>query len=284
MIDLAEVKTRVAEWRGRLDAQLVPPDIDELLERMPKPVGSFGYDPWGYKVDSARYILSIGRWLFRHYFRVQVRGLDNVPPEGRVLLVGNHGGQLPVDGLLTAIAVATNPDGPRACRPMIERFFPTVPWLAPMLSSWGAVIGDPLNCSRMLERDEAVLVFPEGVRGSGKLFKDRYQLKRFGTGFMHIAMRTQSPIIPVGIVGCEEAMPSIANISPLAKMLGLPYFPLTPTYVPLPTRVIIHFGRPMHFGARVESEEQVVKRVELVKNRIRVLIQRGLSEREGIFR
>ncbi len=268
--------------REELFRHIVTPELDELFARIPKPVGSFGYDPWGYNENTAKLALGMLKWLYEHYFRVTTSGLENIPAQGRVLVIPNHSGQLPMDGVLIGYALATNPHGPRAARAMIERFFPTVPWLGNVLNSIGAVIGDPLNCSKMLEQEEVIIVFPEGVRGSGKLYKDRYQLQRFGNGFMHLALQHKTPIVPVGVVGCEETMPSLANISPLAKLLGIPYVPVGPL-MPLPARVHLNFGEPMYFDGDCESEERVTERVEQVKDRIRELIDAGLKQRTRIF-
>ena len=184
--------------------------------------------------------------------------------------------------MLVALAMILNQQSPRIPRAMIERFFPTVPFLGNILNEMGAVLGEPVNCVKMLERDEAVLVFPEGVRGSGKPWKKRYQLQRFGTGFMRIALQAKSPIIPVGIVGCEETMPSLGSIDPLARMLGLPYVPIT-VPLPLPAKVFLHFGKPLHFEGDLDYEAQNIEFVEQVKNEIRALIDEGLKKRERIF-
>jgi 1-acyl-sn-glycerol-3-phosphate acyltransferase len=268
--------------KQRLAARLVTPDIEALVASIPKPVGSFGYDPWGYNEDSFKLALGAAKLLYDHYFRVTAHGLENIPSSGRVLIVGNHSGQLPMDGVLVGVAAATNPQGPRLARAMIERFFPTVPWLGNYLNALGGVIGDPLNCAKMLDMDEAVIVFPEGVRGSGKLFAKRYQLQRFGNGFMHLAMNHRAPIVPVGIVGCEETMPAIANLAPIAKLLGIPYLPIVPSLLPLPARVYLHFGKPMHFSP-MASEAEVTDKVEEVKTELRRLIQLGLDERTSIY-
>jgi len=261
---------------------LVTPELEELFARIPKPVGSFGYDAWGYNENTARLSLGIVKWLYEKYFRVEATGLENVPAHGRLLVIANHSGQLPLDGLLVGYALATNPHGPRAPRAMIERFFPTVPYLGNLLNSMGAVIGDPLNCSKMLEQEEAIIVFPEGVRGSGKLYKHRYQLQRFGNGFVHLAMAHKTPVVPVGVVGCEETMPSIANIAPLARLLGIPYAPVA-LPVPLPARVYLNFGEPLHFNGPTTDEEGVTAHVEQVKDRIRDLIDVGLRQRTKIY-
>jgi len=274
---------------GKLDlkekalAHLVTPEIEHLVASIPKPVGSFGYDPWGYNEDQFKAALGAAKWLYDKYFRVTAHGLENIPRSGRVLIIGNHSGQLPMDGVLVGVAAATNPDGPRLARAMIERFFPTVPWLGNYLNALGGVIGDPVNCSKMLEMDEAIIVFPEGVRGSGKLYKQRYQLQRFGNGFMHLAMNHKTPIVPVGIVGCEETMPALVNLKPLARLLGLPYLPLVPSLLPLPARVYLNFGKPMQFSA-CANEAEVTERVEQVKAELRLLIDQGLQERTSIYR
>jgi 1-acyl-sn-glycerol-3-phosphate acyltransferase len=261
----------------------VTPEIERLVASIPKPVGSFGYDPWGYNEERFKLTLGVAKWLYDRYFRVTAHGLENIPKNGRVLIIGNHSGQLPMDGVLVGVAAATNENGPRLARAMIERFFPTVPWLGNYLNALGGVIGDPVNCSKMLEMEEAIIVFPEGVRGSGKLYKKRYQLQRFGNGFMHLALNHKTPIVPVGIVGCEETMPAIANLAPVARMIGLPYLPVVPSLLPLPARVYLNFGKPMQFSA-CANEAEVTEKVEQVKDELRLLIDRGLQERTSIYR
>ncbi|HEU0196289.1 MAG TPA: lysophospholipid acyltransferase family protein [Nevskiaceae bacterium] len=269
------------DLRQRLLDRVVTPEIEELVARMPKPVGSFGYDAWGYNDATLKVALGLVRVLYDKYFRVATHGLENLPPAGRVLVIPNHSGQLPMDGVLVGTAMALNPNGPRLARAMIERFFPTVPWLGNFMNSIGAVIGDPVNCERMLESDEAVIVFPEGVRGSGKLYKHRYQLQRFGNGFMHLAMKHDVPIIPTAVIGCEETMPSLYDIKPLARLLGIPYAPVAPP-LPLPAHVTLWFGEPMKFEP-VVGDKAVAEQVEVVKARIREMIEHGLAVREGVF-
>lgn len=275
----ALLKTRPRE---AVLSRLITPEIEDWVARAPKPTGSFGYDAWGYNEDAYKLGLGLFKLLYDRYFRVQASGLEHVPPAGRLLVIANHSGQLPMDGVLIGVALATNEHGPRAGRAMIERFFPTVPWLGNLLSSWGGVVGDPLNCAKMLEQEEAIIVFPEGVRGSGKPYHKRYQLQRFGNGFMHLALQHQTPILPVGVVGCEETMPSLANFSPLARLLGVPYVPIGPL-LPLPARVHLNFGQPMRFEGNVDNEDEVTRRVEEVKDAIRGLIDKGLKERTRIF-
>lgn len=268
---------------GSLIKRLVlPKAFEEKLDRIEKPVGSLGYDPWGFNVETNKVVMGFIRTLYEKYFRVEAHGLDNIPAEGPVLLVPNHSGQLPLDGFLVGYALATREHQPRLPRAMIERFFPTVPYLGNFLNELGGVLGDPVNCAKILARGEVIIVFPEGIRGSGKLFRDRYKLKRFGNGFMHLAMQHNAAIVPVGVVGCEETIPAFANIKPLAKLLGVPYVPVTLPVI-FPAKVHLNFGEPLYFPGGEVSEEEVTKRVEKVKEAISLLIDKGLSERKGIF-
>ncbi|MEX2475939.1 lysophospholipid acyltransferase family protein [Marinobacter sp.] len=265
-----------------LKSKLVPAELSEQIDRIRKPIGSLGYDPWGYNSEAIKYGFSFTRQLYEKYFRVESDGVENVPAEGPVLIIANHSGQLPIDGLLIGYALAARKVNPRMPRAMIERFLPTVPYLGNLLNEVGAVLGDPTNCAKMLANEEAIIVFPEGVRGSGKLYRDRYQLKRFGNGFMHLAMKYKATIVPVGVVGCEETIPAIANIKPLAKALGIPYAPVALPVV-LPAKVHLNFGPPMFFDDLEIPEEQVTARVEQVKGEISKLIDKGLSERKRLF-
>lgn len=268
--------------RTLIKRTLMSRDMARQVDTINKPMGSLGYDPWGFNAESAKVGLSVVHHLYHRYFRVQADGVDQVPATGPVLLVANHSGQLPLDGVLIGFALATREREPRMPRAMIERFFPTVPYLGNLLNQLGAVLGDPTNCARMLANNEAVIVFPEGIRGSGKMYRDRYQLKRFGSGFMQLAMEHQATVIPVGVVGCEETIPAIANLTPLAKMLGIPYAPLAAPVI-LPARVFLKFGAPMHFSNEELTEDGIAQRVDQVKEAISHLIDEGLSERKRLF-
>lgn len=265
--------------RRQSSTRAASPEIERLIEGLPKQnIGSQGYDPWGLNLDTARKGLSVIRWLYESYFRVEAAGLENVPADGRLLIIGNHSGQLPLDGVMVGHAIASNEHGPRLPRTMVERWFSSVPFLGDLVNQMGGVVGDPVNCAKMLQRDEAIIVFPEGIRGSGKPYRLRYQLQRFGHGFMHLAMEHNTPIVPVGIVGAEETMPSLGNIRPLARLLNVPYFPMAPL-VPLPAKMVLQFGQPMYFDNNVRNANEVERRVETVKDAIRDLIETGLTKR-----
>ena len=265
-----------------LKSALVSKELEAHVDSMPTSAGSTGYDPWGFNVESAKIGLALLKFFYDHYFRVEAHGLENVPARGGVLLIGNHSGQLPTDGMMIGVAIATNGARPRAPRAMVERFAFNFPYVGNMLAQVGSVVGDPGNCKRMLEHGEAVIVFPEGAKGGGKLYSKRYQLQHFGNGFMHLAIATKCPIVPVGIVGGEETMPALANIKPLARILGMPSFPLTVPF-PLPAKMILNFGKPMRFTGDIESESMVTENVEKVKTEIRRLMDKGLSERESVY-
>lgn len=223
--------------------------------------------------------MRLTKYLYEDFYKVETVGLENVPKEGRCLIIPNHSGQLPFDGLLVGYSLLTNPNGARAPKAMVERFLPTVPFIGNWLSSVGAVIGDPINCERMLDNEEAIIVFPEGVRGSNKLYKQRYQLQRFGSGFVHLAMNNNAPIIPVGIVGMEETIRSYADLKPLAKLLGMPVLPLVVPFI-FPSKVFIYFGKPIYFNNDVHKESDIKERVDLVKAAIDDLLKQGLARRE----
>lgn len=269
--------------RRFLKDKLVPERIDQQVDRTGKQTGSLGYDPWGFNQDAVKIGMTLVQYLYDSYFRVDAQGVHRVPAEGPVILVSNHSGQLPIDGVLIGYALANREHRPRFPRAMIERFFPTVPYVGALMNQLGGVLGDPANCSKMLDNGEAIIVFPEGIRGSGKLYRDRYQLKRFGNGFMHLAMKHGAPIVPVGVVGCEETIPAFGDIKPLARWLGVPYVPLAAPVV-LPARVYLRFGDPMHFEHdETLTEEQVTERVDQVKSAISDLIDEGLSDRKRLF-
>jgi 1-acyl-sn-glycerol-3-phosphate acyltransferase len=209
-----------------------------------------------------------------------------VPADGRVLLVANHSGQLPFDAAMLGVSLLVDKDPPRAARALVEKWVPRLPFVAPFYARLGQVVGTPENCRRLLAAGEAIMVFPEGVRGLNKPFSERYQLQDFGLGFLRLALETGTPIVPVGIVGAEEQAPAIANLPTLARLLGMPALPLTPTVVPLPlpTRYHILFGDPLRFDGSADDEDAVLEaKVEEVRDAIRALLARGLAERQHVF-
>lgn len=266
--------------------------VAERLQRIPNRLNEYGFDPYGLSPEWIRRAALPAVLLYEYYFRCQTHDIDRVPA-GRVLVVANHAGQLPFDGLMLATALLLEAEPPRIARGMGEYWIPSIPGFSVLAARGGTLVGTPENCSQMLRNGECVVVFPEGVRGMNKLFRDRYVLQRFGTGFVRLALETGTPIVPVGIVGSEEQQPGLANLGRLGRLLGMPAFPVTPTFpwlgplglLPLPVRYHLYFGEPMRFeGDANEDETAIEGRVEQVQDAIRELLRRGLAERRGVFR
>jgi 1-acyl-sn-glycerol-3-phosphate acyltransferase len=175
---------------------------------------------------------------------------------------------------------------------MAEYYLPQIPFFSILLHRSGSVVGTPENCVQLLERDEAVMVFPEGARGFVKPFSKRYQLQRFGLGFLRLALETDTPIVPVGIVGAEEQSPAVADVKWLGRLVGSPAFPITPLFpwlglagfLPLPVKFRLRFGPPLRFeGDPNDDDAAIEKHVEVVKDRIRELVAEGLDARTSWF-
>ena len=268
------------------------PELDDRISRLQVDLNSAGFDRWGLHPETIRKFAPIMYFLYKKYFRVEAAGLENIP-QGKALFVGNHGGQIPLDAAMAGLALFMEAEPPRIARAMVERWVPTVPFISTLFTRIGSMVGDPMNCRELLMHDQSVLVFPEGVRGSGKLFKERYQLQRFGTGFIRLALESKAPIIPVAIIGTEETYPSIYNFSALAKLLGAPYFPVTPFFpllgplglLPLPSKITVRFGKPLYFeGDHNEPEELIRDKAQAVKDALQAEINEGLDKRgENVF-
>ena len=267
-------------------------EIADRLRKVPTRVNEFGFDDYGMEIASVQRSVLPAAMLYRWYFRAQTFGIARIPP-GRVLLIANHAGQLPFDAMMLGVATLLEAEPPRIARGMGEFWIPQLPFVNWLASRAGALVGTPENCTQLLEAGECVMVFPEGVRGMNKTFDQRYQLQRFGTGFMRLVLETGSPIVPVGIVGSEEQQPGLLNLRRLGRVLGMPAFPITPTFPllgplglwPLPVRYRIHFGEPMLFEGDSADEDSVIEaKVEQVRAAIAALLEQGCAARTGIFR
>jgi 1-acyl-sn-glycerol-3-phosphate acyltransferase len=284
-------------WKGI--GMVLRYQIDEQINFIQRRLrGEYSTDPFG--MD--REIIEIARpfltFMYTTWWRVTATGLEHVPAQGRALLVANHSGVLPWDGAMIATAVANEhpAQNERIVRSLHLHWFTTLPVIAPTLAALGQVPGIPENAIRLLEQDELVCVFPEGLKGVGKLFKDRYKLARFGRGgFVQAALRTQAPIIPIAVVGAEEIYPMLANAEGIAKLFGFPYFPLTPFFpwlgllgvIPLPTRWSITFCPPIatneYEPAAADDPITVLALSEQVREIIQETINQKLAERTSVF-
>ena len=283
MAELSDLlRERLKAWTFSLGG----PGTRARLEKITPPANEFGVDPYGFDLEYAVAAVAPFLWLYRHYFRVELAGLENVPGEGRVVLVANHSGQLPFDAAMLTVALLLEKDPPRVLRALVERWVPTLPFVSTFMARVGQIVGTPENCRRLLAADEAILVFPEGVRGLNKPFSERYRLQGFGAGFMRLALESGAPVVPVAVVGAEEQAPSLVDLKPLAKMLGIPAFPITPMLLPLPLPVRYHilFGEPMRFeGSADDDDAEIERKVAEVERNVKALIDKGLLERKGVF-
>lgn len=250
----------------------------------------FGFDP-----EFTERVTQVALWFYRNYWRVEVDGVANVPSRGRALLVSNHAGIIPYDGAMIRTAILAEHPHPRHARMLVVDWAFALPFTNMLLTKTGNVLAHPDNATALLERDELVGVFPEGVRGASKPYRDRYRVKRFGRGgFVQVALRTGAPIIPVAVVGSEELHPVITDVRPLARLLRLPTLPVTPTFpwlglaglIPLPSKWLIAFGRPIEMISHKRAADDprtVLEISEEVRDRIQSMIYQLLPRRQTIF-
>jgi 1-acyl-sn-glycerol-3-phosphate acyltransferase len=258
------------EMRARIDAL----DFD---------VNDWGYDDLGLSVDWLARVSTVMSWLYRNYFRVQTRGMEYVP-EGPALIVGNHSTQMAYDGFLVLAALILDRDPPAFAAPLGAHQFARNPLYSVFMPRLGQVTGTPANGRMLLERGRKVMVFPEGENGGGKTIFNGYKLMPFGKGFMRLAYTAGVPIVPFAFVGGEEMVPSFSRMEPLARKIGMKYFPLSPTgALPLPTKCSIQFGPPLEVAGDPADEAAVAADVLLVENEIRRLTEEGLKRRTGVF-
>ncbi len=266
---------------------------DAIKRRM---TGEYETDEWGLDMEYLNAVRPFMEFMYKFYWRIQTSGVENIPEDGKGMLVSNHSGQLPWDGAMVATAVMLEHPSQRLVRTLYATWFPTLPFFSSLFVKCGQVLATEDNGVRLLEQNQLVSVFPEGYKGVGKLFKDRYKLARFGRGgFVKMALRTQSPIIPVAVVGAEETYISLAKSPTLAKLIGFPYFPISPTFpwlgllgfVPLPTRWYIDFGEPIptdSYGPDAANNIMLVSQLtDQVRNVVQEMIYSRLSQRRSIF-
>ncbi|MBI3768174.1 MAG: 1-acyl-sn-glycerol-3-phosphate acyltransferase [Deltaproteobacteria bacterium] len=270
--------------------------VGEVIIRL-RMIGTADHvDDFGYDAAFAARVAPVLEFLYDQWWRVELSGAEHVPTKGRVLLVGNHsGGFFPYDGLIMAHGLRTRHG--REVRPLIEDFAYHFPGIGPLLARLGAVRASAENAARLLAREHAIAVFPEGAKGVGKYYRERYRLQRFARGgFVTLALRTGAPLVPVTIIGGEEIHPVIAKWQGLARILRVPYFPVTPTFpwlgllglVPLPTKWRIVFGAPLDLAAEhgrdAADDDLLVNRLkERVREHIQRMIVEALRTRDSVF-
>jgi 1-acyl-sn-glycerol-3-phosphate acyltransferase len=278
-----------APWEDDLAAALA-----FLRRRM---AGEFAVDEFGFDADlTDNVILPALRPLYRSWFRVETIGMHHVPDVGGALVVANHSGTLPLDSLMTAVALHDDHPSRRHLRMLGADLMFQLPVVGSLARKQGSTLACTPDAERLMAAGELVGVWPEGFKGIGKPFRDRYKLQRFGRGgFVSAALRTRVPIIPCAIVGAEEIYPKIGDIKPLARLFGAPYFPVTPLFpllgplglVPLPSKWYIEFGEPIITDtidpADVDDPMTVFNLTDQVRETIQHTLYRLLSQRRNAF-
>lgn len=278
--------------------ELLPDAIRETLGLVLRRLrGDYREDGWGFDEDFAEAAFPLFDFLYRVWWRVDVEGVGNVPSHGRALLVANHAGSLfPFDASMMTMALMKEHPLPRWPRFLVLDWAFVLPFLSSFMRRVGGVPASPHNARGLLEEDELVMVFPEGVKGTGKPFSERYRLQRFGRGgFVEVALRTGAPIVPVAVVGSEEIYPKLADSPTLARAVGAPFVPITPTFpllgplglVPLPSKWRIEFCEPIdvskHGPDAAEDHGLVFDISEQVRETIQERLYDNLVERGGAF-
>jgi 1-acyl-sn-glycerol-3-phosphate acyltransferase len=276
----------------------LPRDARESLSILMRRLGGdYPEDEWGFDEQFADAAMPFLDFLYKRWWRVQVAGVRNVPSHGRALLVSNHAGSLfPWDGAMIGTTLLNEHPLPRFARFLVLNWAFELPFVSGAIRKVGGVPASPYNAIRLLEQDELVAVFPEGVKGTGKAFADRYRLQRFGRGgFVEMALRTGSPIVPVAVVGSEEIYPKLADASLLARLTGAPFFPITPTFpllgpvglIPLPSKWRIEFCDPIEtaqYGPDSTSDRTLVFELsERVRATIQDKVYENLVKRGSAF-
>ena len=271
---------RPGGWRSRVAGVLE--FARRQLDGEPE-VDQFGFDP----EFNSRVLMPMARILYQRWFGVQMRGLPHVPEAGPALVVANHSGTLPIDAVMLQAGLHDEHPAHRNLRLLGADLVYEIPLLGPIARKGGHTRACPANAHVLLRSGEVVGVFPEGFKGTGKPFTDRYQLQRFGRGgFAVSAIRARVPIVPCAIVGAEEIYPLLGNARPVAELLGLPYFPITPLFpwlgpigaVPLPSKWIIEFCPPVPTSDYEPGSENDPAVIADLAGRVRGTIQRKLDD------
>lgn len=245
-----------------------------------------GFDAFGLHPDVVALGEALTAPLYEKYFRVRSHGAENIPATGPAVLAANHSGAVPVDGMMLWADVLRNTNPPRVPRAVADHFVPMIPMIGTLFARGGMVGGSRGNARALLESGELLMIFPEGVPGVAKHFRDRYRLQEWRVGHVELAIRHRAPVVPVGIVGAEEQMPQIGRI-PISVM-SMPFIPITLTPVPLPVRYHIHYGEPIPVPDLYRPEQAddpaVVREASArVKAAVQALLDRGVRERPGVF-
>lgn len=242
-------------------------------------------DPWGFNLNTVKNGMDLFFPLYRKYFKVRVFGIENVEDEP-YMMISNHTGQIPLDGVLITLAFAFEFEKPRIVHSMIEKFMAALPFLGDLTAQTGSILGDRENCKWLLDKGESILAFPEGVRGINKGTKDFYKVQKFSNGFYRIALQSKTKILPISVVGAEEMFPIVFQGGEIGKKFGLPSLPIPMNFVPLPSPIDIYIGKPIEVPEDISPEapdSEIRKQVYKIENEIKKNIHQGLEHRREFF-
>jgi 1-acyl-sn-glycerol-3-phosphate acyltransferase len=291
----SERRQHAAVAKPTLEERLAE-SLDFLRRRL---AGEYEVDRFGFDAELTQQVaVPLLMPLYRRWFRVEVNGIEHVPHHGPALLVANHAGGLwPLDACMTAMALHLEHPAGRWLRMLGADLLFRLPALGSVARKTGTTLACQADAERLLAAGEVVGVWPEGFKGIGKAYRDRYKLQRFGRGgFVNVALRAGVPIVPVSIIGSEEIHPVLGNARALARLIGLPYFPLTPTFpwlgplglVPLPSKWYIEFGAPIHTedfgGDAADDPATVFDLTDRVRETIQSTLYRLLVQRRSVWR
>lgn len=271
--------------------------LEEMARRSPRFYSLYAdkEDEFGFKLETFAHWERYFRFLNEEYFKTKIKGIENIPSEGAVIISGNHSGLLPVDGgLLTSAMYCLHPN-PRRVRFLATDWFFSTPGLREWATETGQVRANKENAIKLINAEEIVGIFPEGIRGVGKNFRERYRVHDFNPGFVQLAIQTQTPIVPIATVGGDEIFPNLVNVRSLARFLKMPFFPVTPTFpfmpfpmmfIPLPVRWVMKIHPPIKLDYPPEKAGDR-KLVMKLSREVQYLVQRDLNEllreRKSVF-
>ncbi|MBX3160943.1 MAG: acyltransferase family protein [Deltaproteobacteria bacterium] len=257
--------------------------FERIAQHAPFHDEGHGFDVFGLEPHRLARTVEATAAVYERYFRVASTGAHHIPATGPAIVVANHGGALPVDAAMLCVDILRRSDPPRIPRAIADHFVPRLPLVSTLFARLGVVSGTRANVRRLLERGELIALWPEGVMGPGKPYRDRYRLAGWRVGFAELAIRYGAAVVPAAIVGAEESWPVVAKVS-RARAFGAPFLPIPATPIPLPTRYHIHYGAPLRLGGDADDPDVVAAAAGEAQRELERLLAEALAARRSVFR
>ena len=269
--------------------KITPQYLQERFDTLHFQDAGHGYDAFGLHPNAIEFGAGLFDWIYNHYFRVASMGAEVIPKSGAAILAANHSGNIPIDAMMLWNDVIRQSNPPRFVRGIADHFVPALPFVGTLFARGGMVGGSSGNVRALLEQGELLMIFPEGVPGIIKPWSQKYQLQKFRVGHAQLAIQHGCPIIPVGIVGAEEQLPSFFASKRFGKLLGIEAVPIPAVPIPLPVKYRIYYGDPINIADRftpsqADDPKILAEVAKEVQSAVQKLIERGLAQRQGIFR